>query len=100
MLLELYELGNKPCLRILKCHCLDMSILCLSRANSSLKLFVTSSILVKENMCFDSLAISSGTYWYVKIRLVMNIVRCCSSRIPAYPRLGWVGPPLHFFTFT
>ena len=26
----------------------------------------------------------------------MNIVRCCSSRIPAYPWLGWVGPPLHF----
>lgn len=42
------------------------------------------------------IAISSGTYWYVRIRLVMNIVRCCSSRIPAYPRLGWVGPPLHF----
>lgn len=40
------------------------------------------------------IAISSGTYWYVRIRLVMNIVRCCSSRIPAYPRLGWVGPPL------
>ena len=42
------------------------------------------------------IAISSGTYWYVRIRLVMNIVRCCSSRIPAYPWLGWVGPPLHF----
>lgn len=42
------------------------------------------------------IAISSGTYWYVRIQLVMNIVRCCSSRIPAYPWLGWVGPPLHF----
>jgi hypothetical protein len=42
------------------------------------------------------IAISSGTYWYVRIRLVINIVRCCSSRIPAYPWLGWVGPPLHF----
>src|ERR1044072_5630507 len=42
------------------------------------------------------IAISSGTYRYVRIRLVMNIVRCCSSRIPAYPWLGWVGPPLHF----
>lgn len=42
------------------------------------------------------IAISSGTYWYVKIKLVINIVRCCSSQIPAYPWLGWVGPPLHF----
>uniref|UniRef100_A0A0A0LCL1 Uncharacterized protein n=1 Tax=Cucumis sativus TaxID=3659 RepID=A0A0A0LCL1_CUCSA len=39
------------------------------------------------------IAISSGTYWYVRIQLVMNIVRCCSSQIPAYPWLGWVGSP-------
>lgn len=42
------------------------------------------------------IAISSGTYRYVRIRLVMNIVRCSSSQIPTYPWLGWVGPPLHF----
>lgn len=36
------------------------------------------------------IAISSGTYWYVKIQLVINIVRCCSSQIPAYP---WLGRP-------
>ncbi|KAL2903970.1 DNA polymerase [Bienertia sinuspersici] len=35
------------------------------------------------------IAISSSTYWYVKIQLVINIVRCCSSQIPAYPWLGW-----------
>ena len=40
------------------------------------------------------IAISSGTYWYVRIQLVIKIVRCCSSQIPAW--LGWVGPPLHF----
>ena len=42
------------------------------------------------------IAISSGTYWYVRIQLVINIVRCCFSQIPTYPWLGWVGPPLHF----
>ena len=43
------------------------------------------------------IAISSGTYWYVRFQLVINIVRCCFSQIPTYPWLGWVGPPLHFY---